>query len=184
VSQGIAPLDRGGPGPAAAGPLAPVSRALAWLNGKILSASMLALVAAALVLTLSVCMRYFLKEPTEWQDETSVFLLVGAVFMSGAYVQSYRGHVGIEAVAGLLPERWNRRRLLLVDAISLLFCAFFSWKSWTLLLEAVAEHQTTSSSWAPPLWIPYSAMTLGMTLLSLQILVQIPGRLGRAGAAP
>ncbi len=159
MSDGTPPQDRPERGlPGVAGVLA---RALARVNGWILGASMLALVAAALVLTASVLMRYFLKEPTEWQDETSVFLLVGAVFMCGAYVQSYRGHVAIEALTGLLPARVNRARLVAVDVVSLAFSAFFAWKSWTLLREALVDHQTTSSSWAPPLWIPYSLMATG-----------------------
>jgi TRAP-type C4-dicarboxylate transport system permease small subunit len=70
------------------------------------------------------------------------------------------------------------------DAVSLLFCAFFAWKSWTLLREAVLERQTTSSSWGPPLWIPYSMMTLGMTLVALQLLLQLAGRLSRPAVAP
>ncbi|HVP67635.1 MAG TPA: TRAP transporter small permease [Anaeromyxobacteraceae bacterium] len=160
-----------------------LARGLGWLNRWLAAAGMVALVAAAVVLTGSVVMRYFLRLPTEWQDETSVFLLVGAVFLSAGYVQSHRGHVGIEAIAGLLPERANRIRLLLVDLVSLAFCAFFAWKSWTLLREAVADHQTTSSSWAPPLWIPYAAMASGMTILSLQILTQLSHRPRRGEGA-
>lgn len=53
------------------------------------------------------------------------------------------------------------------------FCAFFSWKSWTLLHEAFVDEQTTSSTWGPPLWIPYGLMTVGMTLLCLQLLLQV-----------
>jgi TRAP-type C4-dicarboxylate transport system permease small subunit len=154
--------------------LAMLTRLMTWVNEKIMVVATVALLASAGVLTLGVLLRYFLKVPTDWQDETAVFLIVGAIFMCGAYVQSYRGHVGIEAVAAILPESVNRVRRLLVDIGSLAFCAFFSWKSWTLLYEALHEGQTTSSSFAPPLWIPYGLMATGMTLLTLQLLLQIP----------
>jgi TRAP-type C4-dicarboxylate transport system permease small subunit len=150
-----------------------LSRGMAALNRLVLGAAMIALVAAALVLTLGVFLRYFLRAPTDWQDETAVFLLVGVTFMCGAYVQQERGHVGVEAIAGLLPPRANRIRQWLCDTASCAFCVFFSWKSWTLFHEAWVEGQTTSSSWAPPLWLPYSLMAVGMTLLSLQLLLQI-----------
>jgi TRAP-type C4-dicarboxylate transport system permease small subunit len=129
------------------------------------------------VLSYSVVMRYFFKVATDWQDEAAVFMLVGATFFCAAYVQSFRGHIGIEALAGLLSPRVNRVRLLLVDLLSFLFCAFFSWKSWAMFHEALVEGQTTSSTLAPPLWIPYSLMAFGMTLLTVQILVQLIGRI-------
>jgi TRAP-type C4-dicarboxylate transport system permease small subunit len=154
--------------------LARLNRLMDLVNGKIMVVSTLALLASACILTLGVILRYFLKVPTDWQDETAVFLIVGSIFMCGAYVQSYRGHVGIEAVAAILPAGVNRVRRLLVDIASLGFCTFFAWKSWTLLMEAVHEGQVTSSTFAPPLWIPYGLMALGMTLLTLQILLQIP----------
>lgn len=155
------------------GMLARLTRLMARINDWIMAVSTVAMLAAAGVLTLGVLLRYFLKVPTDWQDETAVFLIVGAIFMCGAYVQSYRGHVGIEAVAAVLPESVNRVRRKLVDIASFGFCAFFSWKSWTLLVEALHEGQTTSSSFAPPLWIPYGLMAAGMTLLTLQLVLQI-----------
>ena len=66
----------------------------------------------------------------------------------------------------------DRVRRLLADVIAFVFCAFFAWKSCTLLAEAWDEGQTTPSSWGPPLWIPYGCMTVGMALLSLQLLLQ------------
>jgi TRAP-type C4-dicarboxylate transport system permease small subunit len=81
--------------------------------------------------------------------------------------------VAIEAVTGLLPPHVNMARQILVDAASFIFCAYFAWKSWLLLLEAWLEGFHSGSTWAPPLWIPYSLMTIGMMLLSLQILLQV-----------
>lgn len=156
------------------GLLAAGTRVMFRVNGWIVGASTVAMLGASLVLTLGVLLRYFLKVPTDWQDETAVFLIVGAIFMCGAYAQSYRRHVGIEALASILPGSVNHVRRVFVDLGSFAFCAFFSWKSWTLLQEAVREGQTTSSSFGPPLWIPYGLMAVGMTLLSLQVLLQIP----------
>lgn len=149
-----------------------LARYLNWLNLQVLRLSMLALVLTSAVLTYSVATRYFFKTATDWQDEASVFMLVGATFMCTSYVQSMRGHVGIEALASILPASLNRVRAMLVDMVSTLFCSFFAWKSWALFHEAWVEGQTTSSSFAPPLWIPYSLMSVGMTLLAMQLLLQ------------
>lgn len=162
--------------------LLPLARALALANRAMVAIGMVALLAASLVLTSSVVTRYLFKASTDWQDETAVFLLVGATFLCGAFVQSIRGHVGIEAVATLLSKRADAMRRMAVDALCLAFCAFFAWKSWTLLHEAWVDQQTTSSSWAPPLWIPYSLMAIGMTLLTLQLLVHLVASVHRAAS--
>ena len=153
----------------------PVQRIFDWVNYLIVIVSSVALVAASLVLTYSVASRYFFHFSTDWQDELAVFLIVGSVFMSAAAIQARRGHVAIGAIVGLLSPRANRIRQFVVDIASLLFCAFFSWKSWTLLEEAWIENFHSGSTWGPPLWIPYSLMTIGMTLLSLQLALQVAG---------
>ncbi len=153
--------------------LAVFSLLLDRFNHLLLKLSMVAMIVTALVLTYSVVSRYFFKVPTDWQDEASVFMLVGVTFFCCAYVQSYRGHIGIEALSSLLSPRVNAVRLLIVDIFSFAFCAFFSWKSWAMCHEAWVDGMTTSSTLAPPLWIPYSIMAFGMTLLTLQILVQV-----------
>jgi TRAP-type C4-dicarboxylate transport system permease small subunit len=133
----------------------------------------LATIGAGLVLTYSVLVRYFLQISTDWQDEMAVFLLVGATFLSAPYVQAVRGHIAIEAVEEFLPRGVERFRALVSDIVCLAFCAFFDWQCWLLLLEAVEDGRVTDSSWAPPLWIPYSLMTAGMTLLCLRFALQI-----------
>ena len=151
----------------------PLALAVAWANRAALVAGMIGLVVASLILTFSVVSRYLFKAATDWQDEAAVFCIVGTVFLCGAYVQAGRGHIGIEAVSSLLSPAVNRVRQIVVDVFSLLFCTFFAWKSWTLWHEAWVDRMTTSSTWAPPLAIPYGLMSVGMTLLALQILLQV-----------
>ena len=50
--------------------------------------------------------------------------------------------------------------------------------------EAVEEGFHSGSTWGPPLWIPYSLMAVGMTLLSIQILLQVIHGLRHRGRTP
>src|ERR1700733_7425885 len=172
-------LDPAETGPTAAPPTgaAGVEYWFSIFNQFIVLIASIALVGAALVLTYSVIVRYFLHISTDWQDEMSVFLIIGAVFMSSAAIQARRGHVAIEAISSMLPPHVNRIRLLIVDIMSLAFCGFFAWKAWVLLEEAWVENFHSGSTWGPPLWVQYSLMTFGMMLLSLQILLQVANAL-------
>jgi len=149
-----------------------LERMLGAVNRAMLFIGMITLVVASFVLTYSVFSRYLFRAATDWQDEVAVFCIVGAVFLCGAWVQAQRGHVGIEAIVSILPPRANRIRKILVDLMSLAFCAFFAWKSWTLFHEAWRDKMTTSSTFSPPLTIPYGLMAVGMTLLVVQLLLQ------------
>jgi TRAP-type C4-dicarboxylate transport system permease small subunit len=153
--------------------VAAFEHALSLLNTILVVLAALALIAACAILSYSVLGRALFHAANYWQDEAAVFLLVGATFMTSAFVQSQRGHIGIEAFVGLLSPVANRVRLWLVDVASLAFCAFFTWKSWTLTYEAYSDGQVSNSIWSPPLAIPYGLMACGMTLLCAQILLQI-----------
>ncbi len=135
--------------------------------------SAVALLAAGFVLTGGVIYSHVTGIGLEWQDEVTIFLVAGAMFLSAAYVQGKRGHIGIELLPSYLSKRGEAVRSLLVDVIALIFVAIFAWETADLLREAIHEGQTSHSAWGPPLWIPYSIMTLGMAVLSLQLLAQV-----------
>lgn len=167
---------------------APRTTAAVLLRRVHIVAAVLAAIAtgvAACVLTWEATARYLFHIPSDWQDELSVFLLVGATFLSAGWVQTRRGHIGIQALATVLPPRADRIRRYASDVAALAFCSFFCWKSGALLVEAVRDGQTSNSAWGAPLWIPYGCMTVGMALVVLQLLEQVLSRdaLKQAGAA-
>ena len=153
-----------------------IAAAVGVVNDAVFTLSAIALVAASVVLTVGVIAGHVMGQSLPWQDEVTIFLISGSIFLSAATVQARRGHVGIEVLDPILPAGVNRARRSIVDAIVLAFCLFFAWKSGGLLYEAVHEGQTSHSAWGPPLWIPYSVLTVGMTLLAAQLALQVGQR--------
>ena len=155
------------------GMLGAVQRVLDVVNTALAVVSALAIAAAGVVLTWEVVGRYFLNIASDWQDELSTFLLIGATFASAAWTQSRRGHVGIDALSMVLPSGADRVRRRLADIAACVFCAYFAYKCWSLLVESWVEDETTPSAWGAPLWIPYACMTFGMALLAVQQALQV-----------
>lgn len=135
--------------------------------------SAITILITSIIVCYGVVMRYYFATPLNWGLELSIFLLIIATFMSAGYTQMQRGHVTIEVLEHILSPRANKWRYLIGDTLSLIFCAFLAWNSWSFFHEAFMDGRVTDSTWGPKLWIPYVFMAVGTTALSLQLLVQI-----------
>src|SRR5690242_13373497 len=95
------------------GALGAIQSVVSRVNTVLAVLSALALAVASVVLTWEVMGRYFFEIPSDWQDELSTFLLIGATFGSAGWIQARRGHVGIDALSHILPRHleWGRRVL-------------------------------------------------------------------------
>ncbi len=139
------------------------------------------IVISAVVITNEVIWRYYLRRPHTWNLEFNIFLLIGATFIAANYAQMKRAHVGTEVLQTLMPPSWNRIRILAGDVLSVLLCAFMSVKVWQYTWQAWNEGWATNSTWAPPLWIPYSLIGVGLVLISLEYFVQIAEEIAMGG---
>jgi TRAP-type C4-dicarboxylate transport system permease small subunit len=131
------------------------------------------IVVAILALVYEVTTRYFIHIANDWMIEFCVYLLIAATFLAAAYTQAERGHVGIEVLDEVMSAKWNRYRLLLGDFLSLIVVFFIARNAWHYAWDAYQQGWTTSSTWAPPLWIPYFLMAFGLSTTGLQMIVQI-----------
>jgi TRAP-type C4-dicarboxylate transport system permease small subunit len=155
-----------------------IARGIEAFNRVMYWVSAVAIVLSSLILTYEVVMRYFLKIPTIWEIESAIYLGILATFMGAAYGLKDGAHINIDLAIRALSSRARRGLERATSFLALVFCAYVAFKGWELFWEAFSKGWRSESMWGPPLAIPYLFLPLGMTLLSLQFLIEILG-LGR-----
>jgi TRAP-type C4-dicarboxylate transport system permease small subunit len=136
-------------------------------------------VAAALLLAavLAVChlvfVRYILNQSAIWQHEFVTFSVIGATFIGSPYVLLKRGHVNVDLLPHYLGDRGRFILAFFASGASLLFCAVIAYYGFIFWLESWVDNWRAQTVWAPPLWIPYASVPIGMGLMSLQYVADI-----------
>jgi TRAP-type C4-dicarboxylate transport system permease small subunit len=144
------------------------NRAMYWFSA-------IAILVSSLILTYEVVMRYFLKIPTIWEIESAIYLGILATFMGAAYGLKDGAHINIDLITRTLPSNIQSKLFRITAFISLIFCIYLAYKGWQFWWEAFSKGWRSESLWGPPLAIPYFFLPLGMSLLSLQLIIQIFG---------
>lgn len=140
------------------------------------------LLAAVLVVVQMVFVRYALNQSAIWQHEFVTFSLIAATFLGSPYLLLTHGHVNVELIPLYLGRRGRLVLALIAYGLSLAFCVIIAWTGFEWWREAWENNWHAETVWAPPLWIPYLAMPLGIGLLALQYVAHIVEVL--TGAAP
>ena len=128
---------------------------------------------SAILLTGEVLARYLFNAPSDWSLELCILMLIAATFMAAGHTLAARAHVNIDIVDHLMSGSLNRWRLLLADLGAASLCGFVAANALRLTGIAWSEGWVSNSTWGPKLWIPFSLIALGMSLLALQYLVHI-----------
>lgn len=108
-----------------------------------------------------------------WELETSIMLMVGAAFLGSPYTLRTKGHVGMELLDAVLPERARRLSALTGQAVGFVVCAYLAWLGWHMTVEAWLSNEHSLGVWAAPEWPKYATMPIGMGLTALQYLVEM-----------
>ncbi|WP_265517333.1 TRAP transporter small permease subunit [Nitratireductor luteus] len=143
------------------------------------------LIAAMIVVCQMILMRYVLRLPTIWQNDFVVFAATAAMFLGAPYVLLKGGHVGVDVVELVVSDGVRRRLRLVASLLGFSFCAIMLAATWIQFHDAWAGNWRHSGVWAPPLWIPLSALPLSFAMLCLQYIAGIAAQLsGHAMQSP
>ena len=134
--------------------------------------AVLMLFLACLVVTEMVYIRYFIGGSTIWETEFVVFSIVASTLLGSPYVLLTNGHVNVDLLPNALGE--NKWILEIISTlISLTFVLILFYSSWEYFIETYVEDWHSESAWAPPLWIPLLSLVIGVTGLSIQLLLNV-----------
>lgn len=140
---------------------------LSELSGYISGALMLA---AMLVICYGVLLRYFFGVSTIWQTELSIYFLMFAAFVGGAYGLKHGDHVSVDILVNQVSGRKQVLMRLLAAILSFVLIATVGVIASVLWWETFEAGRGSGTAWNPPLAYPYFIVPLGMALIGLQYL--------------
>ncbi|HTQ78233.1 MAG TPA: TRAP transporter small permease [Burkholderiales bacterium] len=119
--------------------------------------------------------RYLLNRDTVWQIDFVTYCVVAATFIGSGYVLMSHGHVNVDVLPLHLGPRARFWLALFTTVLALGFCALLLVLGALYWHEAWAKNWHSDTVWRARLWIPYSAMPIGLAVLVLQYIGELLG---------
>ena len=142
-----------------------ISAALAFLAAALL-------LGAILVISWMVAVRA-LGFKNYWELETSITMMVAAVFLGSPYTLASNGHVAMSLLSETLSARARTLVGLIGEVIGLAVCIYLTMLGFQLTLTAYLSGERVLGFYQPRLWPTYLSLPVGMAATSLQYLVKI-----------
>lgn len=125
-----------------------------------------------IVMIAAVTFRYFLKDPIPWASEVSIYLFIWFSFIGGSWGLKYGTQASVTFLVDALSENKQRILRIVQDIIMLLFLfiILFYASQWVMLPSTMLQKST---SLGMPMWIPYSAVPIGILFAVIHIIARL-----------
>lgn len=135
-------------------------------------AAALLLLAATLIITLMVAKRAVGLQ-NSWELELSIELMIGAIFLASPYTLATGGHVKMDLLEAILPERLKHKLAFAAKLAGCLICVYLGWKGLLMTQHAFVTGERALGVWQPLAWPKYATIPLGMFMTAAQYASQL-----------
>jgi TRAP-type C4-dicarboxylate transport system permease small subunit len=108
-----------------------------------------------------------------WGEETTVYLIVWAVFLASSQLVRSDGHVRPDLVLRILKPRQQRIVEIGNCLVALAFCAGLAWFGWRITSSAYELDERSSTGLSFPMWIYYASLAVGASLISVRYVIRL-----------
>ena len=131
------------------------------------------ILAIAAFVSYEVVLRFVFNAPTEWVNETSVYLSLIAAFLGFGPALAAGKHISVDLLVTYLPPSVNKGLRLIVSLLGLVFSAVFFYMSLEMALNSFRLNMLSVSTLRVPLFIPQMSLPIGFGILSIQYLANL-----------
>lgn len=134
-----------------------------------------AVIALALMVVLvfiQVVFRYVLNSSLSWSEELARFLHIWMIWLAASYAVRKNEHIRVEIVKNLFSTKWRK----VIDFVAILlwlgFAVFFATQGFEMVMTVLERGQKAAAT-RIPMWIVYTAIPLGGSLMSIRLIQRI-----------
>lgn len=131
------------------------------------------------VVGLEIVTRTLFNHSFQISDEMAGYMLICLAFFSLSVTQANDGFHRVEVLQNLLPPRGQIVSRILFDLVTLVFACVLIWLFYKLTNSSFRFGPTAPTMLATPLWIPQTAMVLGMAAFVASIVRTIVRNIAR-----
>ncbi|MCM2358859.1 MAG: TRAP transporter small permease [Geobacteraceae bacterium] len=133
---------------------------LEWIENTLAVVSM---TAVSLLIFAQVVSRYGFNYTPIWSEELSRFLVVWSIFIGVAIGVRNNQHIGVDAVIRFLPHKLKVASEVLLNLIGVVVLGILIFNS-IEFIQHTREFEQLSPAMRLPMYIPYIAMPVGLSL--------------------
>ena len=143
-------------------------RVVRWLQAIVRALSGVLLICSVAVNFANIIGRYFFHASFPWAEESMLFLMIGCVFLGSGLVTWRGGHIRMDILVRMLPQRAQAALDLFAELVFLataLVIAYFAWP----VIHQLAEFDQRSLAADIPLVIPQAMVPIGLLIMAFMI---------------
>jgi C4-dicarboxylate transporter, DctQ subunit len=127
------------------------------------------LIFTSLLVFVQVVLRYVFNYSLSWSEEVARYLIVWFVFIGSSIAVREKAHATMDALVTYLPKKGKKIFSMMANLISIVFCVFLIW-SGSGIVTSVIEFGSVTPSTGLPMFIPYLAIPVGASLMTIRFL--------------
>jgi C4-dicarboxylate transporter DctQ subunit len=142
---------------------------LDWLEDSI---AVLTMASVSVIIFGQVVSRYGFNFTPSWSEELSRFLIVWSIFIGVSIGVRKNQHIGVDALIRFLPHRLKVASEVLLNLIGVVVVCVLVYISIGYIKDTI-EYEQLSPAMRIPMYIPYLAMPVGLTLSGIRFIQDI-----------